>query len=256
MQALITGAQIKDGTVASRDIANGTIKRADIADAAAAALRGQRGARGAAGPPGPAGPAGPAGQQGPTGAAGSQGPAGAQGPRESRVTPARACTSPDPSRTRPTCSNWTQRSATATSSSRMGICTSGTATTGSMQVSSVVRRALRALQARRVCRGLQVRQGRPARPGRMEDWPATRSSGIRVRDPPSDFDVSAAASCPAGKVAIGGGSRHRRPDSGDRTSRSVVSGCRTELGWAVTVSNNFEETDNTLTPYAVCANAA
>ena len=30
-QALITGAQIKDGTIASRDIKNGTIARADIA---------------------------------------------------------------------------------------------------------------------------------------------------------------------------------------------------------------------------------
>ena len=176
VQALITGAQIKDGTVASRDIANGTIRRADIADAAAAALRGQRGARGAVGQPGPAGPAGPAGQQGPTGAAGPQGSAGAQGPRESRATSARDCTSPARSRTRPTCSDWTQRSATATSSSRMGICTSGTATTGSMRASSAVHRALRASQARRVCRGPQVRQDPPVRPGRMVRWPAMPSS--------------------------------------------------------------------------------
>ncbi len=79
VQALITGAQIKDGTVASRDIKNGTIGRADIADAAEAALRGRRGPQGAAGQQGAAGPVGPAGPQGATGAAGPQGPAGAQG---------------------------------------------------------------------------------------------------------------------------------------------------------------------------------
>lgn len=64
VQALITGAQIKDGTVASRDIRNGTIARADIAPATLSTLRGQTGA------PGPAGPAGPAGPQGPQGPAG------------------------------------------------------------------------------------------------------------------------------------------------------------------------------------------
>jgi hypothetical protein len=54
VQALITGAQIVDGTVASRDIRNGTIARADLAPATLSYLRGRRGA------PGPAGPAGPA----------------------------------------------------------------------------------------------------------------------------------------------------------------------------------------------------
>jgi hypothetical protein len=61
VQALITGAQIKDGTVASRDIRNGTIGRADIAPAALSSLRGQTGAPGPAGPQGQQGPVGPAG---------------------------------------------------------------------------------------------------------------------------------------------------------------------------------------------------
>ena len=80
--ALITGAQIQ----------NGTIKMVDLHPSAKAALMGQRGptgpagARGATGPAGPAGatgPAGPAGPQGftgPAGSSGSQGPAGGFNP--------------------------------------------------------------------------------------------------------------------------------------------------------------------------------
>ena len=49
VQALITGAQIKDGTIESRDIKNGTIARADIRAATLASLRGVRGPAGAAG---------------------------------------------------------------------------------------------------------------------------------------------------------------------------------------------------------------
>jgi hypothetical protein len=59
VQALITGSQIVDGTVASRDIRNGTIARADLAPATLLYLRGRRGAPGPAGPAGPTGPATP-----------------------------------------------------------------------------------------------------------------------------------------------------------------------------------------------------
>ena len=84
VQALITGAQIADNTVESRDIKNGTLKRGDISAATFAALRGAAGTRGPAGSVGPAGPTGPQGVQGPrgdTGATGSQGPQGVQGPQ-------------------------------------------------------------------------------------------------------------------------------------------------------------------------------
>ena len=136
VQALITGAQIKDGTVASRDIKNGTIGRADIADAAEAALRARRGPQGAAGQQGAAGPVGPAGPQGTTGAAGPQGPRaqGAQGPKGD-VGKGLQVTVPSPMR--PICWNSMPRSATATSSPRMGTCTSGTATTGLMRAMSL-----------------------------------------------------------------------------------------------------------------------
>jgi hypothetical protein len=83
VQALVTGAQIKDGSIESVDIENRTIRGLDLSRALVASLRGQRGARGPAGPQGaagPAGPAGPAGAQGPQGAQGPAGPRGEQGP--------------------------------------------------------------------------------------------------------------------------------------------------------------------------------
>ena len=76
VQALITSAQIKDGTIASRDIKNGSIGRADISANALSSLRGPRGLAGAAGAQGPAGTQG---AQGPAGAQGSQGEKGPQG---------------------------------------------------------------------------------------------------------------------------------------------------------------------------------
>lgn len=63
---LITGAQIKDGSIGA----------VDLSRAAKSALHGQRGARGPVGPPGIQGPQGAQGQQGP---AGQRGPTGGQG---------------------------------------------------------------------------------------------------------------------------------------------------------------------------------
>src|SRR4249920_2616301 len=82
VQALITGAQIKDGSIESQDLEDRTILPKDLSAKAVAALQGDRGprgfagARGATGAPGatgPAGPAGPVGARGPTGLTGSTG---------------------------------------------------------------------------------------------------------------------------------------------------------------------------------------
>jgi Collagen triple helix repeat (20 copies) len=87
VQALITGQDIKDGSIRSRDIADHTIAASDVSAALLTSLRGRRGAAGPAGPEGPSGlagaqgPAGPAGPAGTTGAMGPQGPAGSQGPK-------------------------------------------------------------------------------------------------------------------------------------------------------------------------------
>lgn len=79
VRSLITGAQIKDGSVASRDIANRTLVARDLSPALVASLRGQAGAAGATGAKGDTGDRGPAGPQGPRGPQGAQGPQGEPG---------------------------------------------------------------------------------------------------------------------------------------------------------------------------------
>jgi hypothetical protein len=86
IEALITGSQIQDDTVASRDIKNGTVRRADISPATLAALSGATGQRGPAGPIGPAGPPGARGDAGSQGPTGQQGPPGPAGPRGSTIS--------------------------------------------------------------------------------------------------------------------------------------------------------------------------
>jgi hypothetical protein len=76
VQALITGSQIKDDTIESRDIKNGTVRRADISAATLAVLRGATGQQGPAGPSGPQGARGEAGPPGPAGPQGAPGPPG------------------------------------------------------------------------------------------------------------------------------------------------------------------------------------
>ena len=86
----ITGANIKDGSidsrdltpnsVASHDIKNGTIRIADLSATAKTALRGAQGAPGAKGETGATGATGAEGPAGATGATGPAGPSGPQGP--------------------------------------------------------------------------------------------------------------------------------------------------------------------------------
>ncbi|GAB4013145.1 MopE-related protein [Nocardioides ultimimeridianus] len=66
--SLITGAQIKDGTVTGRDVKDGSLSSRDLAASARAQLRGQTGPSGAPGSPGPTGPTGPSGAPGAPGA--------------------------------------------------------------------------------------------------------------------------------------------------------------------------------------------
>ncbi len=75
--ALITGADIKNGTVASADIKNKSVTGTDVKDGALAAAdlsaATVAGLKGGSGQPGPVGPAGPAGPIGPVGAPGISG---------------------------------------------------------------------------------------------------------------------------------------------------------------------------------------
>lgn len=76
---LITGKQIKDGTVTSRDVKNRSLKVKDLSTKAKAKLKGATGPRGAAGPAGPQGPAGTSGLPGLPGLQGLQGLQGLPG---------------------------------------------------------------------------------------------------------------------------------------------------------------------------------
>lgn len=79
---LVTGKQIKDGTVTTKDVKNRSLKVKDLSPKAKAKLRGAtgpagpRGATGATGATGPAGPAGPTGLQGLPGLPGLPGVSG------------------------------------------------------------------------------------------------------------------------------------------------------------------------------------
>ena len=75
--SLITSAQIKDGTIQTKDISKKTLK----------ALKGKQGARGATGAAGAAGAAGPAGPAGAPGTQGEKGEKGDQGNRGTDFSP-------------------------------------------------------------------------------------------------------------------------------------------------------------------------
>jgi hypothetical protein len=86
-ELLITGKQVKDGSLTGRDLANRTIGAAKIrtgslgiAEMSVAAVAALRGATGAAGSQGPVGATGPQGPPGAVGSQGAQGPQGPQGP--------------------------------------------------------------------------------------------------------------------------------------------------------------------------------
>lgn len=177
VQALITGAQIKDGTIESRDIENRTIGRVDIAAATLSSLRGARGPVGVRGPRGAVGPQGAAGAQG---AAGPQGATGAQGPQ-----------------------------------------------------------------------GIPGTTGAPGADGGLAGYEIVTGTPVAIDG--SAFNVPVSVTCPAGKLATGGGVAVGNPALGVVMvdSRPTALGA----GWAVTVAN-FDDQANTATPYAVCANSA
>jgi Collagen triple helix repeat (20 copies) len=77
---LVTGKQIKDGSVSGRDIANRSLTGNDVRDRSLTPLDFDGSVQGPAGPAGPQGPAGDKGERGPSGPSGPVGPAGPTGP--------------------------------------------------------------------------------------------------------------------------------------------------------------------------------
>jgi hypothetical protein len=91
VQGVITGRDIRNGSVTSADIRDHTILGRDLKRSLVRSLRGQRGPRGARGP------AGAAGRAGPTGPAGPAGPTGAKGDRGDKGDPGASALAPVPS---------------------------------------------------------------------------------------------------------------------------------------------------------------
>jgi hypothetical protein len=74
--SLISGKDIKKGTITAKQIANRTITPSKLSPVTITTLQGRRGEAGAPGEPGAAGPTGATGSTGATGPTGSTGPAG------------------------------------------------------------------------------------------------------------------------------------------------------------------------------------
>jgi hypothetical protein len=92
---LITGKQVKDGSVAGRDITNRSLTGLDVRDRSLTPLDfngSLEGPAGAAGPAGPQGLKGDRGQEGPAGASGPAGPAGPVGEKGVPGTPGQDAT--------------------------------------------------------------------------------------------------------------------------------------------------------------------
>jgi hypothetical protein len=76
---VVTGADIKNGTITSIDVKDRSLAAVDLSAAARASLKGATGPRGPAGAVGPVGPQGDPGAEGATGATGADGATGSTG---------------------------------------------------------------------------------------------------------------------------------------------------------------------------------
>ena len=265
VQALITGAQIKDGSVESQDIENRTIQPIDLSARAVASLKGDRGprgfagARGAAGAPGatgPAGPAGPTGARGPqgfTGSTGSQGPQGVKGDPGAgvNVKGSVATTGDLPAGAA------AGDSYIVTATGHLHVW-SGTAwvDTGLVQGPQ----GIQGPQGTQGPQGIQGPQGTPGTPGAPGAAGADGGlagyeivNGALVPITGADFNVTRTVNCPGVKLAIGGGVTVGTPANPlvMMESKPTVGG----TGWTVTMFN-LVDANNSFTPHAICANPA
>ncbi|MEO5576420.1 MAG: hypothetical protein ABIR67_05840 [Gaiellaceae bacterium] len=257
VEALITGSQIKDGTIQSRDIQNGTIRRTDLGAAMLSSLQGDggpRGAQGIAGPAGPAGPQGATGAPGPQGAAGptgAQGPQGSQGPQGEmgaglRVTGSVADTADLPA----SASVGDAYIVTATGHLHVW---NGTAFVDAGLVRGPAGPAgpqgTVGATGPQGLAGPAGADGADGADGGLAGYEIVTAPPIGIAD--SDYDVVGVANCPAGKVAVGGGVSLADPTSSVvliAESKPTAGGA----GWTVTVLNT-DFAAASMTPYAVCA---
>ena len=258
VKALITGAQIQDGTIKSRDIGNGAIRRVDIAPATVASLRGRRGpagSRGAQGPPGPAGAQGaqgPAGAQGAAGRAGPQGPAGttgATGPKGDPGAGVHVTGSVATAADLPPSGNEGD-AYIVTSTGDLHVWDGDEWINTGPVVGPAGPQGATGATGPEGPPGPAGPTGPPGADGGLAGYQIVTGSPVAV----AGLEVgSATASCPTGKLAIGGGVSVTNP---------AVAGLMVEsqplalgAGWSVSVYNDSED-PTSITPYAVCANEA
>lgn len=212
VKKLITGQDIKDGSIGLVDLSSSTKTN----------LKGQRGSVGSLGPAGakgdtgPAGPAGPQGSKGDTGATGLTGPKGDTGPQGIPGTAVAKGDKGDTGATGPTGPpgdpglNWQGPWASGTTYAKNDVVFRlGSAyvsqvgsNTGNAPESSLTQWKTVASKGDKGDQGTQGIQGPPG-PG------GSSLNGYEVVKVPITVDTTAyvvrTASCPAGKVALGGG---------------------------------------------------
>jgi Collagen triple helix repeat (20 copies) len=254
VHALITGAQIKDGSIESLDLKNGTIRRADIASATLATLRGSAGERGPTGPAGPqgaTGPQGPAGSQGPTGTQGPQGLAGPKGDKGDpgagvHVTGSVATEDDLPENAE------VGDAYIVTSTGHLWIWDGAAFVDTGLVQGPAGPKGETGPQGEVGPAGPEGPVGPAGADGGLAGYQIVTGTQVSFTD--EDFWVSASATCPQGKVAIGGGASYGVSEVDVFIVQSYPSSSDESYTWNLTVAN-FEGS-NTLTPYAVCANVA
>ena len=244
-RGLITGKQIAPHAINSKHLVNHTIQKHDLSTALANSLRGARGPQGLTGmdgrtgltgltgPQGVPGPRGPQGEQGYDGEQGPEGPAGPVGP-----------TGPKGAKGDP----------------GAGVNVTGSVaawtdlpTTGTLGDAFIVRSTGHLA----VWDGTKWVDTGPVQgpPGGLSGYQIVEGTPISISW--DDSVVSATATCPAGKVAIGGGVSLANDGAGGgiRLVQSYPTVDGDTYGWRVTVVNNWEE-ETTVRAYAICATTA
>jgi collagen triple helix repeat protein len=213
VRGLITGAQIRDGSISSNDIASRTIVGRNLSQSLMQSLHGTAGSAGPAGPAGPrgeAGPAGPAGAKGDVGPAGAQGLTGATGPVGPKGDPGGP---PGPR--------------------------------GEQGVKGDL-----GPQGPKGDAGPQGPLGQKGNPGGLSGYEIVTAD---ISVPNDDFGTGEAA-CPAGKIAIGGGSK-TRDDAVFFLDPLESSPNANGTAWVVTAFNP-NTTSASFIVYAICASTA
>jgi hypothetical protein len=244
-RGLITGKQIAPHTINSKHLVNHTIQKHDLSQTLVNSLHGARGPQGLPGMdgrtgltgltgpqgvPGPRGPQGEQGYDGEQGPEGPTGPVGQTGPKGAKGDPGAGVNITG------SVATWADLPATGT----LG--------------DALIVRSTNHLAVWDGSKWLDTGlvQGPP---GGLSGYQIVDGAPVQVTA--DDDVVYGTATCPAGKVAIGGGASLANDGAGGgiRLAQSYPTVDGDTYGWRVTAVNNWWET-TTLTVYAICATTA